>query len=93
MYQHSVLSQWVLIYLVVKQRGLGPIYRREKMKNGFTPKEYAYSVAMDALYHAIKNKDREVDDITESEQNKVIDQMKKLREVLAQKSRLDITPI
>jgi len=63
------------------------------MKNGFTPKEYAYSVAMDALYHAIKNKDREVNDITESEQNKVIDQMKKLREVLAQKSKLDITPI
>ena len=63
------------------------------MKNGFTPKEYAYSVAMDALYYAIKNKDREVDDITESEQNKVIDQMKKLREVLAQKSKLDITPI
>ena len=63
------------------------------MKNGFTPKEYAYSVAIDALYHAIKNKDREVDDITESEQKKVIDQMKKLREVLAQKSKLDITPI
>jgi hypothetical protein len=63
------------------------------MKNGFTPKEYAYSVAMDALYHAIKNKDREVNDFTESEQNKVIDQMKKLREVLAQKSKLDITPI
>jgi hypothetical protein len=63
------------------------------MKNGFTPKEYAYSVAMDALYHAIKNKDREVDDVTESEQNKIIDQMKKLREVLAQKSKLDITPI
>ena len=63
------------------------------MKNGFTPKEYAYSVAIDALYHAIKNKDREVDDVTESEQNKAIDQMKKLREVLAQKSKLDITPI
>ena len=63
------------------------------MKNGFTPKEYAYSVAIEALYHAIKNKDREVDDVTESEQNKVIDQMKKLREVLAQKSKLDITPI
>ena len=63
------------------------------MKNGFTPKEYAYSVAIDALYHAIKNKDREVDDVTESEQNKVIEQMKKLREILAQKSKLDITPI
>ena len=63
------------------------------MKNGFTPKEYAYAVAIDALYYAIKNKDREIDDVTESEQNKVIDQMKKLREVLAQKSKLDITPI
>jgi len=63
------------------------------MKNGFTPKEYAYAVAIDALYHAINNKDREIDDVTESEQNKVIDQMKKLREVLAQKSNLDITPI
>jgi len=63
------------------------------MKNSFTPKEYAYAVAINALYHAIKNKDREIDDVTESEQNKVIDQMKKLREVLAQKSNLDITPI
>ena len=63
------------------------------MKNGFTPKEYAYAIASDALYHAIKNKDREIDDVTESEQNKVIEQMKKLREILAQKSKLDITPI
>ena len=93
MYQHLVLKKWVLIYLLINQRGFGPIYRREKMKNGFTPKEYAYAVAIDALYHAIKNKDREIDDVTESEQNKVIDQMKKLREVLAQKSKLDITPI
>ena len=63
------------------------------MKNGFTPKEYAYAIAIDALYHAIKNKDREIDDVTKSEQNKVIEQMKKLREILAQKSKLDITPI
>ena len=33
MYQHLVLNQWVLIYLVVNQRGYGPIYRREEMED------------------------------------------------------------
>ena len=63
------------------------------MKNGYTPKEYAYTVAIDALHHAIKNKNREIDGVSKSEQNKVIDQMRKLIEVLAERSNLDIAPI
>jgi hypothetical protein len=63
------------------------------MKNGYTPKEYAYTVAIDALFYAIKNKDREIVGVTETQKNKAVDQMKKLIEVLAQKSKLDITSI
>jgi len=32
MYQHLVSKKWVLTYLVINQRGLGPIYRREYMQ-------------------------------------------------------------
>ena len=32
MYQHLVLNQWVLIYLVVNQRGYGPLLGEKKMQ-------------------------------------------------------------
>lgn len=62
------------------------------MKNGYTPKEYAHTIAVDALAHAIKNTFGDLDALTPSEQQQTIDQLRKLRLHLADKAKLDILP-
>jgi len=63
------------------------------MKNGYTPKEYAHTIAVDALALAIKNHWGELDVLTESERRKTVDQLRKLRVQLADRVKLDILPI
>lgn len=60
------------------------------MKNGYTPKEYAYSIAVDALQGAINNVGGALDSLTASEKEKAIEQFQKLRVQLANKVKLDI---
>jgi len=60
------------------------------MKNGYTPKEYAYSIAVDALQGAINNVGGALDSLTASEKEKAIEQFQKLRVQLADKVKLDI---
>ena len=60
------------------------------MKNGYTPKEYAYSIAVDALQGAINNVGGALESLTASEKEKAIEQFQKLRVQLADKVKLDI---
>lgn len=60
------------------------------MKNGYTPREYAYSIAVDALLSAINNDAGELDDLTDSQKIKAIEQFTKLRVQLANKVNLEI---
>lgn len=60
------------------------------MKNGYTPREYAFSIAVDALLSAINNDAGELDDLTDSQKVKAIEQFMKLRAQLADKAKLDI---
>ena len=62
------------------------------MANQFTPRELAHSVAIDALFYAIRNADAVFDNLTASERAKVVHQMDKLRNSLADKAKLDIVP-
>lgn len=63
------------------------------MKNGYTPREYAYSIAVDALGAAILNRLGELDMLTQSEQNQTVEQLRKLRVQLADRVKLDILPV
>ena len=60
------------------------------MKNGYTPKEFAYSIAVDALLSAINNDLGELDGLTNSQKIKAIEQLNKLRVQLADKVNLEI---
>lgn len=61
----------------------------DAMKNGFTPRQYAYTVATDALFYAEHNRFGELDELTPAERLAVIDQLQKLRAALQTKARLD----
>ena len=37
------------------------------MKNGYTPRQYAYVIAIDSLFDAERNRSGELDELTESE--------------------------
>lgn len=62
------------------------------MKNGFTPKEYAYSVAIDALHRAMHNMMDELYGLNETEKKHAIKHMIKLQAKLADTVKLDIGP-
>ena len=62
------------------------------MKNGFTPKGFAYSIAVDYLNAVFKNdRDAWLEDagITEAEKKKVKEQIAKLHKKLANAVKLD----
>ena len=65
------------------------------MKNGYTPKEYAYSMAIDHLQQLWKNTDYWSDDEHLSEANikQVKEQIAKLRIKLADTAKLDTTSL
>ena len=59
------------------------------MKNGFTPRQYAYALAADALYHAERNSRGQLDDLPPAERDKAVEQMRILRFKLQDKANLD----
>ena len=63
------------------------------MKNGYTPREYAYSIAIDALHAALRNRDDKMDGFTRQEMQDSVMQINKLMLSLADKAKMDVTPI
>jgi len=63
------------------------------MKNGYTPKEYAHAIAIDALGIAHTNKFGELDGLTPSETRHVQEHIERLRTRLADQAKLDLGPI
>lgn len=61
------------------------------MKNGYTPRQHAYAIAIDALRNAYENKFGELDDLTPSEKEKTKLQIFKLASALAETTRLETT--
>jgi hypothetical protein len=65
------------------------------MKNGYTPKEFAYSMAVDHLTHLWKHTDWWTSDehLTEVNIKQVKEQIDKLRSKLADTAKLDTTSL
>jgi iron uptake system EfeUOB component EfeO/EfeM len=65
------------------------------MKNGYTPKEFAYSVAVEHLFHIFHDRDGwlEDQDITESDRKKVKEQIAKLHKKLAETANLETSDL
>ena len=61
------------------------------MNNGYTPRQFAHALAIDALNSAVKNRQGELDDLAPHEITKVQDALLKLREVLAERAALDVS--
>jgi hypothetical protein len=61
------------------------------MKNGYTPRQFAYAIAIDALRHAFENKFGELDDLTPSEKEKTKLHIFKLASALAETTKLENT--
>lgn len=62
------------------------------MKNGYTPKQFAYMIAVDHLYFVHTQKDGWLDiaiDMTDLDKKKVREQMAKLHKKLANAVKLD----
>ena len=59
------------------------------MNNGYTPRQFAHALAIDALVSAVKNRQGELDDLEAHEVIKVQDALLKLKDVLAQRAALD----
>jgi hypothetical protein len=62
------------------------------MKNGYTPKQFAYAIAINyvgAVYRGTLYDLEDNTDMTESEKAKVKVQLKKLHDKLAETSKLD----
>lgn len=60
------------------------------MKNGYTPREFAYSVAIDQLHYVMKGitSGHYDDELTPSEQKEVVSAMTRLRLSLVDKAKL-----
>jgi hypothetical protein len=63
------------------------------MKNGYTPREYAYSIAIDALHAALRNREDVMEGFTRQEMQDSIMQINKLMLSLADKVKMDVTPV
>jgi hypothetical protein len=65
------------------------------MKNGYTPKEFAYSMAIDHLQQLWKNTDywSDYEQLTEANIKQVKEQIAKLRSKLADTAKLDTTSL
>ena len=63
------------------------------MNNGYTPRQYAHSLAIDALKNAYANKFGELDDLTPAEAEKAKLHIKLLMFMLADEAMLDVSSI
>jgi hypothetical protein len=61
------------------------------MRNGYTPRQYAHALAIDALKNAHQNKFGELDDLTPAEQREAKNHLELLMSTLADKAKLEIT--
>lgn len=61
------------------------------MNNGYTPRQFAHALAIDALMSAVKNRQGELDDLAPHEVIKVQDALLRLRDMLAERSALDVS--
>jgi len=63
------------------------------VKNGYTPREFAYSVAVDHLHYVMKAilLGHYDDELTPSEQKEVVSAITRLRFSLVEKAKLDDT--
>lgn len=59
------------------------------MKNGFTPREYAHALAIDALSNAYHNSLGELDELSPAEQEAARNAILRLHDSLADKAKLD----
>ena len=59
------------------------------MNNGYTPRQFAHALAIDALVSAVKNRQGELDDLEPHEVTRVQDAILKLKERLAERANLD----
>ena len=59
------------------------------MKNGYTPRQYAFALAIDALRNASLNRFGELDELNPTEQIKTKYQIQLLIEALAEKTKLE----
>ena len=62
-----------------------------QMKNGYTPRQYAHSLAIDALKDALKNRFGELNGLAPAEEIKTKHQFQLLIESLADEAMLDIS--
>jgi hypothetical protein len=60
------------------------------MNNGYTPRQFAHALAIDALVSAVKNRQGELDDLEPHEVVRVQDALLKLKDVLAERAALDV---
>lgn len=60
------------------------------MKNGYTPKQFAYSIAVDALVNTLQNKFGALDDLTSADRVNLKVQLNRLIETLADEAKLDV---
>jgi hypothetical protein len=60
------------------------------MKNGYTPRQYAYAVAIDALKEAFDDRFDELANLPESERQAARQAIIKLKNQLADRAKLDI---
>jgi hypothetical protein len=65
-------------------------HKESTMNNGYTPRQFAHALAIDALNSAVRNRQGELDDLAPHEVTKVQDALLKLKDVLAERAALDI---
>jgi len=63
------------------------------MKNGYTPRQYAHALAIDALKNAYKNTFGELDDLPSAEAEKAKLHIKLLMFMLADEAKLDVSSL
>ncbi len=63
------------------------------MKNGYTPRQYAHALAIDALKNAYTNKFGELDVLTPAESKKAQLHIKLLMFMLADEAKLDVSSL
>ena len=61
------------------------------MNNGYTPRQFAHALAIDALISAVKNRRGELDDLEPHEVGKVQDALLRLKDMLAERAALDVS--
>ena len=63
------------------------------MKNGYTPKEFAYAMAINGIDSAFQDRAGELDGLTPGDRKLAREQLIKLREELAARVSFDLGPL